>query len=107
MSDIVERLLGPSNWLRQEKGSSWKDDVSNYDTAPFDAAREIVVLRDRVSILEAALREADDALEANKEAWMNAADAVQHEHSSLAVLFNTRADKANTARARIKEVLTS
>jgi hypothetical protein len=44
MSDIVERLRATPNWQRQDF-AKWKDAVSVYDRAPFEAADEIERLR--------------------------------------------------------------
>lgn len=45
MTDIVKRLRAPANWLRQDKGSEWKNAINHYDRTPFEAADEIERLR--------------------------------------------------------------
>lgn len=39
--ELVERLKAPANWLKQPRGVDWKDAVSEYDRAPFEAAAYI------------------------------------------------------------------
>ncbi len=43
-NDLVQRLRNTPNWLRESYGH-WKDCVSSYDRAPFEAADEIERLR--------------------------------------------------------------
>lgn len=47
--DIVERLQAPANWLRQDRGVTWKEATNKYDRAPFDAAAEILRLRSELA----------------------------------------------------------
>jgi uncharacterized small protein (DUF1192 family) len=61
MTDIVERLRAPSNWLAQGRGRGWKDAINTYDRAPFEAATEITRLTAEVERLMAV------ALDAEKE----------------------------------------
>lgn len=47
--DIVERLQAPANWLRQDRGVTWKEATNQYDRAPFDAADAILYLRSELA----------------------------------------------------------
>lgn len=47
--DIVERLQAPANWLRQDRGVTWKEATNQYDRAPFDAADAILYLRSKLA----------------------------------------------------------
>lgn len=60
MTDIVERLREPANWLRQDKGADYKSGVNRYDRTPFEAVEVIVKLRARNATLEAVVRECDE-----------------------------------------------
>lgn len=42
--ELVKRLREPANWLKQAKGEHYKDVVSEYDKAPFEAADMIETL---------------------------------------------------------------
>jgi chromosome segregation ATPase len=106
MSDIVERLRATPNWQRQDF-AKWKDAVSVYDRAPFEAADEIDRLRaalDGVEPFVAALRAERDALQSKIDFHRaRTAEAVAENKDAkaqLAALRELLREELNSANAR-------
>lgn len=83
MSDIVARLRAPANWLRQDKGSDWKNVINHYDRTPFEAADEIERLKAELLERDAVWLPEKDAEIERLRAALAHADAKGQENDKL------------------------
>jgi len=101
-SALIARLRAPSNWLQQPRGFPYKDVVSDYDRAPFEAADALA----RRSADNERLRAEGVRCEHDKAAYRDSFDrqAVMLAQETRERDFHkVRADAAESALAALRE----